>query len=322
MLLVPFTALLVSCSSDSQLSVPAQALLQPRNEELRSSAASNGKIRSWVSDLRKVRPLIYLSDFGANTVTIFDRRGSIHGQIAGLSNPAGLFVDRKRNLWVANFFGHNILEFVRGGTSPINTLNDPLGYPNDVTICPNGTTYVSDVSEYGGNNGIIQVYAPGTTDPESTLQWADVNHWFYITCDAQNNVFATGNSITTDQGAVIGFPGGSSSSAYDLGITLSGARGIKADKTGNLVVADTGGHTISEYTEAGSSTGRSVNTGTGDITDIDLFGSNRVVGGADASRYELDAVTLTFPGGVLRRTYRAPGGVQPMGFAIDPAQKL
>ena len=57
------------------------------------------------------------------------------------------------------------------GTSPIKTLSDPNVYPNDVTICPNGTVYAANyygMSQIAGN---VVAYAKGSLTPTRTLAW-------------------------------------------------------------------------------------------------------------------------------------------------------
>ena len=182
--------------------------------------------------------------------------GELVGQITnGLVEPQGLFVDASRNLWVANF--NNVLVYPRGGLSPSATLMDSVGYPVDVTVCPNGTAYVADFYNYSNSNvASIQVYPPGNTSPSATLNYSSDFRNPFLTCDAAGNVFAailTGDSV--GDGRVIEFPLGQQRGVKDLGIVLQSPGGIKPDNAGNLLVTDLIGHTITEYAESGSPTG-------------------------------------------------------------------
>jgi hypothetical protein len=281
--------------------------------------SSPKKIKSWMNQPDHLAPLTYVSDYQNNDVTVFNRKGVVQGQIGGLDFPVGLFVDKNRNLWVANARAFDVLEYARGGTAPILTLNDSVGYPVGVTICPSGRVYVSNQVSYSDGPGNIEIYGPGKTNPGGALFWPGVTVFAYITCDKENNVFVTVSN--GGSGArVIEFPRGDAYGAHDLGITLSYAGGIKADKVGNLLIVDPTNFKINEYTEAGSPTGISISTGTGQISDIALTKDNGVVGGADGTSYQRYGISWTYPGGVQRRIYKTPDSdPEPYGFAFDPA---
>ncbi|HEY1681593.1 MAG TPA: hypothetical protein VGF98_08165 [Candidatus Tumulicola sp.] len=101
--------------------------------------------------------LVYMASWGTGSVVdVLTMSGQQVGQIAnGLSEPEGLFVDAKGNLWVADI--SNVLVYPHGALSPSKTLSDPVGYPVDVTVCPNGTAYVADLYvTSNGNQSSIQ----------------------------------------------------------------------------------------------------------------------------------------------------------------------
>src|SRR5450755_1964941 len=97
--------------------------------------------------------LVYMSSWGtASVVDVLTMDGQQVGQITnGLVEPEGIFVDQSGNLWVANVSG-GVVVYPRGGLSPSNTLTDPVGYPVDVTVCPNGTAYVADLYDLNNTN--------------------------------------------------------------------------------------------------------------------------------------------------------------------------
>jgi hypothetical protein len=282
------------------------------------------KTKSWMKQPSPLTRLAYMSDYTANTVTVYGRNASVQGQIGGLSYPQGLFVDSSRNVWVANAGGPTILEYARGSTSPSVTLSDPVGEPADVTVCPNGTVYVSNIVDTSTGTGSIQVYAGGSTSPTGSLFTSGpIVYGLFITCDKAGNVFWDYNTTASGGGTVVGFTGGVQSGLYSLGISTSGyAGGLKVNDAGNLVVGDQSGHTITEYTEAGTPTGNSINTGSGTIVDIAVTRNSFVVGGADAVGFT--GTSWTFPAGAHRQTYpdqAPPSATFPIGFAFDPAQK-
>ncbi len=272
--------------------------------------------RSWMTHVDALQRLTYLSDFYNGTVTVFTRGGTQVGQIAGLANPQGLFVDSNRNLWVANTGGSNVLVYPRGATSPSATLDDPDERPSDVTVCPNGTVYVSNIIKGSTLGGDISVYAPGATSPTGKLGLPNQGRDFFITCDANDNVFSTIQFPDVSYG-VVEYAGGLQTGESQLPIGLQFPGGIKLNNAGNLLVADQNAHTVTEYTEAGSPTGNSITTGSGDWSDIATTRNNATVIGADAVL--LEGTSLLFPSGAHRQTYTSSFAL-PVGTAFDPGQ--
>jgi hypothetical protein len=262
--------------------------------------------------------LVYVSDYDNNDVVIFNKKGTVLGQIGGFNFPVGLFVDAHHNLWVANARAHNVLKFARGGTTPIMTLNDGTAFPVDVAVCPNHRVYVVNQVVSFSSPGNIEIYGKGKQNPGGTLTWPGEFVLGYIACDKQNNIFVTASNGGSDA-RVIEFPKGGQYGAHDLGISLSYAGGIKMNRAGNLLVVDPINHVINEFTESGQPTGVNVPTGTGQISQIALTRDGQLIGGADGTLYERWGVSWTYPQGKPRQTYVLPGqDVEPYGFAFDP----
>jgi hypothetical protein len=306
--------LLAGCSGGSSQVVPlAGGNGTTRQSVLRQLGNSHSvqQTKSWMTRPDMLARLTYISDNGANNVTVFSRNGVMQGQIGGLSSPDGIFVDADRSLWVANSGANNVLKFKRGATMPSKTLNDPGGGPNDVTICPNDTVYVSG---YGSVS--IEVYASGSTNPTSTLSFPSELQNDFLTCDAAGNVFAT-IVDGSFHGGVVEYPGGNQSGATQLPISLQGPGGIKQDNAGNLLITDQSVQTITEYTEAGVPTGNSIHTGF-DCLDLGVSKDGRVVGCAlYVANGTSEGQSYTFPAGAIHRTYSG-SFILPYGFGFDP----
>jgi hypothetical protein len=74
--------------------------------------------------------LLYVSDPTIGNVAIFSLpKLALVGTLTGFSAPHGLCADDRGNVWVTSTGARLLLEYQRGGTSPIATLSDPTGFP-------------------------------------------------------------------------------------------------------------------------------------------------------------------------------------------------
>jgi hypothetical protein len=70
-----------------------------------------------------------------------------------------MFVGPNHRLYVANTGGGNILEYARGGATPIATFTDPSGqFPSDVTVA-NDAVIVSNISSVRQDGGSISTWS-------------------------------------------------------------------------------------------------------------------------------------------------------------------
>jgi hypothetical protein len=322
---------LVSCSGGSS-QTPA---LSGSADSLGKTLDRQGILRSFVPNksggfmdpLGARTQLLYTSSGGtASVVDVLTMNGRQVGQITnGLVFPWGLFVDAKGSLWVANF--SNVLVYSRGALSPSKTLADPVGYPVDVTVCPDGTAYVADYSDNSDGHASIQVYAPGGSTPTGKLDYAKDFENAFLTCDAAGNVFValfTGQYL--GEGLVVEFPLGKQKGAKDLGIVLQDPGGIKPDNAGNLLITDVALHTITEYTEKGSPTGKSIATGTATEGIAVTRKGTIVLGATDTTQDGPVDISWSWPGGKQLRVYTCCSRIGPplqynYDVALYPGQK-
>ncbi len=196
--------------------------------------------------------VVYVTSYD-NSVYIYDRRHNAKtpcGQITGVTNPQGLFVDKQRNLWVAiagdctKAFS-SVLEFAPGSTTPLKTLQDPGGSATDVVVDnASGTVYVTNFFDYtrgcaSGNDGVVEVYAGGSTTPTGTLSDPHMNYAFNDAVDDRGNLYVTYLQLNgpTGSGRIDEWIGGAGS-PIDLGITLQAPGGIQTTASGALLVCD------------------------------------------------------------------------------------
>jgi hypothetical protein len=111
-------------------------------------------------------PITYISDYNDNVINIY--AGPFKGQVACgaisgsvVHEPEGLFVGSSHQLYVANTGGGDVLEYARGGSSPIATFTDPSGqFPDDVTVT-NDAVIASNISSVNQNGGSISTWHIG-----------------------------------------------------------------------------------------------------------------------------------------------------------------
>jgi hypothetical protein len=294
----------------SAAAVPLLASCAGSNGSMMPQAASQSANAAMQSDA-KPAAYAYISDSIASIVTVYGSDGSEQRKIsAGLKNPAGLFVDSKNNLWVANSGANNTLEFAPGATKPSHTLAGITGgEPEDVTICPNGSVYVA-----GGAN--IAIYKKASAKSTSSITYPQAQAFSGITCDAKGNVFASG--IVYFASAVIKFPHGDRKGAVQ--IPIAGSSGsIKTEASGDLLVNDQATNTIAEFTEAGVATGHAIIT-TANASCLS-FGISQtgMVGCPVYVPYQSSgtiATTYAFPKKQIKQTFTSTLMSQPYSFAF------
>ena len=198
------------------------------------------------------KAVVYVTSYN-NSVYVYDQHRNHKtpcGQITGVTNPQGLFVDKHGNLWVAvagdcRTQFSSVLEFAPGGTTPIATLQDTAGSATDVAVDnASGTVYVTNFFNYtkgcaSGNNGVVEVYAGGSTTPTGTLSDPNMTYAVNDAVDDRGNVYVTFLHVSgpSGSGQIDEWTGGSGSPA-NLGITLQAPGGIQTTAGGSLLVCD------------------------------------------------------------------------------------
>ncbi len=91
---------------------------------------------------------LYAVNFGENgTIGKVDTsgEGSIFVKLPGESIGNGIRFDKKGNMFIADYIGHNVLHVAKGSKEVTVWAHNPtMNQPNDLAIAPNGTIYLSD----------------------------------------------------------------------------------------------------------------------------------------------------------------------------------
>lgn len=87
--------------------------------------ARAAKGMAWIEATAKNGDLLYVSNQGNNSVTVYSYRSrKLVGALGGFSTPGGLCSDAAGDVWVTNEGESEIIEYAHGGTTPIDTLDD------------------------------------------------------------------------------------------------------------------------------------------------------------------------------------------------------
>lgn len=191
--------------------------------------------RSWISAerLRRAPALLYVAQtWPSNSVTIYDQAGTNQqpiGVISGFNRPAGLAVDTKGNLYVANTSSFDIPVFKRGQITPFRTLSDPNELPYSIAVSRNGTVYVANIAQPSFSQGNVVLYAPGSNTPSAVYIDPNIKQPSSIAVDGSGNIFIYGYGEVDELKA-----GSSKWLITPIAITQPGD--LKIDASGNVAL--------------------------------------------------------------------------------------
>jgi hypothetical protein len=251
---------------------------------------------------------LFVSDFGTGAVEILANKtwtntGSIS---SGIDGPDGNWVDKKGNLYVANYAGADITEYAKGSSSPKSTysgVEDPVA----VTTDPSGNVYEGDyeggyVSEFAqGSNSIIAQCSPG----------GDVEG---VAVDKSGDVFVAYEA--TSGGKITEYTGGlSGCSGTALGVSLEFPGGMVLDKKGNLVICDQDAEAVDIIAPPYSSVTSTLGSGYSDPFHVTINKRNKQAYVANFG--DEDVLVLSYPAGSVKATLNGSNGLSEPAAAVD-----
>ena len=271
--------------------------------------------------------LRYVSDSNDNVINVYVGKFAGQapcGQIASssLNVPAGLYVQNAtRDLYVANDFGHNILVFRRGQTSPYNTYTDPTGqYVYDVTTTTDGTVIASNVFQFCGNEGgSISTWVGGPNGGTFVGNFPTSNAAAdsFVTSRKNGTVYFDDFDKSSNLGAVwfMSCPAGAcGAETLVAGVSLQYPGGMAFDDTGDLLVNDP--KAIAADTFELPNPKPSTFPLTGHPNGLAVNKINHHWFAADAANNI--AYEYSYPGGKLIGSVPGNAGGTTIGIAVDP----
>ena len=171
-----------------------------------------------------------------------DGKGEVFVTLPGKSTGNGIVFDRKGNLYVADYVGHNVLK-IDPKTRAVSVFahNPKMNQPNDLAIAPDGTLYASDPNWSKGTGKLWRIDTKGQThllaDQMGTTNGIEVSpdgKTLYVNESVQRNVWA--------------FPINSDGALGDKKLLKKfddfGFDGMRCDVDGNLYITRHGKGTV------------------------------------------------------------------------------
>lgn len=190
-----------------------------------------------------VTPQVYVSDPATNSVKILTPGGALTGTLTGFNSPAGLAVDNRGNLYVADQGNQVIKVFAPGKSTPIITLDDSGFYPTGIVTDAADNVYVASVCS--GSPGTVTCTGPGSvykypkgSSAHSTVYDTSAIRAPYYVAFEGNGKLLWADGWTAQDGAPVVGHWSSPKSFVASNISIVWPGGIQFDKNDNLAVDD------------------------------------------------------------------------------------
>lgn len=187
MLMLGAVCALAACSGGT--GIPTAGTAQPG-----SPVGAHLRAHSWMAmSARETKSLLYVSNAGNGTVTVYDYQGGnnlrLVGTLTGFATPEQPCVDASGDVFVPDAGAASVVEYAHGGTTPIATLSYPGGSPYSCSVDVHNTGNLA-VSNNNGYEGNVGIYAAATGSP--TTYRPGLSNVFYLAYDPSGDLFADG----------------------------------------------------------------------------------------------------------------------------------
>jgi hypothetical protein len=202
-------------------------------------------------------PILFAAD-GPSGVLMFDPNkvnGSPEGSIVeGISGAAGLAVDSKCTLYVANISANTVTVYPRGSTAPKFTISSGLNWPYGIGIDSRDDIFVSNIY-----SDTLTAYHKGQTSPYETISFDTYGTVMGVGVDAKDNVW-----VVSDYGPpylVFEIPAGTTqvnnANLQDLDVPI----GIAFGQNDEIFVSNLESSTVNVYKYGSTSPSRTIASG-------------------------------------------------------------
>ena len=191
---VALAGVLVGCGQQFA-SNPASPSMNGANSAAHTIAAEQKYFGpSWMQPGKKAGALLYVSDSLASTVSVYTYPGKeLVGTLTGLNSPQGECVDKVGNIYITDTGKEQILEYARGGTTPIATISDPNYQPVSCAIDPStGDLAVANILyQREGLSGNVVVYKQHGRNIRY-FSLGNIYSYYFVAYDPNGNLFVDG----------------------------------------------------------------------------------------------------------------------------------
>jgi sugar lactone lactonase YvrE len=294
--------MLAACSGGSTSMTPSTS----------PAAAPSAARHGWILPGAKHQKLLYVTDWTASTVLIYNQNDIGEGPIGeitnGIDEPQGNAVDKHGTLYVADNGNNTVTEYPKGSTSPSVTLSTDIDDPLDVSVDSKGIVYVMD-----NRASQILEFKPGSTSPDATVSLTKPSDGVNAKDDdlyVSYNTSSYGHAARCKPLAT---------TCTDLGISVGLAQGIALDLKGNLLLGDVFGEDIKIYHPKQTSPFRTISTYLEQPSKLALNTADATLYMADPANFAVEL--YNYASGTQESSFTFGSGNELEGVALSPGQK-
>jgi len=156
----------------------------------------------------------------------------------GYAHPSGVAIDKSGNVFFADTFHSQVMEFVAaGGYATVRTVGSGFIFPHGVAVDSAGNVFVADTD----NSQVKEILAAGGYSTINVLGGTAFYSPLSVAVDAGGNVF-----VGDDNGIEEILAAGGYATIRTLSTTMRGAEGLAVDGNGNLFIADDADRAVKE----------------------------------------------------------------------------
>lgn len=216
-------------SAPARINAP-QPLASPAYVRLRGPRG-----HGWISRGAAGERLVYVT--AGDKVLIFPERRNKPpvGQITdGIESAYGVCFDRDGDLFVANQYGDDVVEYPPGATEPSQSFSQDLERPLYPAVDSHGNLWVTNA-----DNGTVVEFAAGSTQATQVLQTPGIEA-DGLDFDTKGNLYVAYRSQPQGSGSIEEFAPGSSQGTI-LGMSINQPQSVVVTNTGTILTVETGG---------------------------------------------------------------------------------